>query len=115
MKGLFLFLLTPLLLQAADKQVTWSQPVKGLRARLFILPSRDPDFDYSYQVYLQFENVGMVGNPGTIREERTFQFSEMDLALGITNAGGQKLAPKIPGAGTWLFPSAISPVILQEI
>src|SRR5450631_3305187 len=97
MKWLFLFLLTPLLVQAADEQATWSQPVKGLRARLFVTPSRDPDFDYAYQVYLQFENIGVVGSLGTIREEKTFQYSELGLALDVTNASGQKLPLKIPG------------------
>jgi hypothetical protein len=105
MKWLFLFLLTPLLVQAADEQVAWSQPVKGLRARLFISPSRDPDFDYSYQVYLQFENVGVVGSLGTIREEKTFQYSEMGLALDVTDASGQKLPLKVLGIFDGMIPS----------
>jgi len=97
MKWLFLFLLTPLLVQAADEKVLWSEPVKGLRARLFISPSRDPDFDYRYQVYLQFKNVGVVGSLGTIREEKTFQYSEDGLALDVTNAKGQRFPKKLPG------------------
>lgn len=88
---MFLLFLTPLLLQAADEPTTWSQPVNGLRARLFIAPSHDPDFSYNFQVYLQFENVGVVGNLGAIREEKTFQYSEMHLALIVTNNTGQKL------------------------
>lgn len=96
MRWLFLLLLTPLLLQAADEQVNWSQPVKGLRARLFISPSRDPDFDYSYQVYLQFENVGVVGSLGTIREDKSFQYTELGLTLDVTNINGQKLPIKVP-------------------
>ena len=104
MRWLFLFLLTPLLLQAADEQVNWSQPVKGLRARLFISSSRDPDFDYNFQVYLQFENVGEVGNLGTIRIEKTFQYSEMGLALEVTDATGQKLPRVGPGVGDEMVP-----------
>src|ERR1700693_1472348 len=105
MRWIFLLLFTPLLLQAADEQVAWSQPVKGLRARLFITPSRDPDFDYGYQVYLQFENIGVVGSQGTIWEVRTFQYSELGLALDVTNASGQKLPLKIPGIFDEMVPS----------
>jgi hypothetical protein len=82
------------LLLHADDQVAWSQPVKGLRARLFFSPNRDPETDNSYQVYIQFENVGVVGNLGLIREERTFSYSEQGLALDLTDANDQKLPVK---------------------
>jgi hypothetical protein len=93
MKWIFLLLLTPLLLQAADEQVNWSKPVKGLRARLFISPNRDPDSDHTYQIYLQFENVGVLGSDGTISREETFQFDQGELALDVANVSGQGLPP----------------------
>jgi hypothetical protein len=99
MKWVFLLLLTPLLLQAAEQESPWSQPVKGLRARLYVLPSHEPEFDKTYDVYLEFENVGVVGNLGVIREEKTFQYCKTGLALDVTDANNQKL-PRMEPAGS---------------
>jgi len=98
MKWISLLFLMTLIARAADEPVVWSEPVKGLRARLFISPGHDPDFDYSYKVYLQFENIGVVGSLGTIREEKSFQYAEVgSMALDVTDARGVKLPVKVPG------------------
>lgn len=103
-KWLGLLFLMPLLLHAADEEAAWSKPVQGVRARLYILPSHDPDFDYRYQVYLQFENVGVTGSLGLIREAKSFQYSEMGLALEVTDANKQKVATTGPGMSDQMIP-----------
>lgn len=105
MKWVVLLFLAPLLLHAADEESTWSKPLNGVRARLFISPSQEPEFDKTYDIFLQFENVGVVGNLGTIKEKKTFQYCEMDLVLDVTDTNNQKLPRMVPGAVDEVIPS----------
>lgn len=104
MRWIALLLLMPLLLRAADEEAAWSKPVQGVRARLYILPGHDPDLDYRYQVYLQFENVGVTGNLGLIREAKSFQYSGMDLALQVVDARNRKVAATSPAMFDGMVP-----------
>jgi len=91
-KWLGLLLLIPLLLHAADEDPVWSKPVQGMRARLCFMPVHKPGLDDRYQVYLQFENVGVTGSQGSLPEAKSFQYSESDdVALGVTDANKQKV------------------------
>jgi len=65
---------------------------EGLRARLYTQPSHEPEFDKTYDVYLQIENVGIEGSGGLIKEQRTFFYSETSLNLDVTDSKNQKLA-----------------------
>jgi len=56
MRWLLLFLLTPLLLHAADEEGTWSKPLNGLQARLFISPLRKgKDMRSHFDLFFQLQ------------------------------------------------------------
>jgi hypothetical protein len=74
MRWLILFLLTPLLLHAADEDGTWSKPVNGLQARLFISPLKKGDDGRLHMgLYFQMQShdgdeelMRVAYNPGTL-------------------------------------------------
>jgi hypothetical protein len=105
MKWFLLVLLAPMIVHGADDHSRWSSPVDGLRARLYFAPGCDPDYDYNFQVWLQFENVGRTGNLGAIREDRNFVYSVMGLKLDVTDSNGRKLPRVGPAIVEEIIPS----------
>jgi hypothetical protein len=96
MKWIALFLLAPLLLHAADNEAAWSKPVKGLRARLFFLPSQEPEFDKTFDVMIELQEVGVETSMGRSHEAITVRFTSEDPPCSITDASGKILSPSVP-------------------
>jgi hypothetical protein len=103
MKWLFLFLLTPLLLQAADTEATWSKPVNGLQARLFISPLKQgedghPHFVLFFPLKREDNMAGLMQvsySPGTlalrVSDQDGKEWPRQELV-----AGNQLVFPWIP-------------------
>ena len=81
---LILLLLTAATALAAGDDAGWSKPVKGLRARLLVLPAeKAPPF---CRIFIEFENVDEIAGQKKIR------FNPGKLALRVSNNDGKELA-----------------------
>jgi hypothetical protein len=70
--------------QRSDKDVGWSKPIKGLRARLSVQPSQKADSPFC-RVFIEFENVDDVAGQKRIR------YSPDKLSLRVTDTQGKDL------------------------
>ena len=87
---LFLLLGLPGLSTAlgGDASPAWSQPVKGLRARLFTAPSHEPELDKTFDVWIEFEEVGIDTSLGLSHQKITIRFEPSQFAPQVTDATG---------------------------
>jgi hypothetical protein len=72
--------------KASVEDSPWSKPVKGLRARLLVLPSEKADSPFC-RVFIELENVAEVMGQKKIR------FSPDKLSLRVSNKEGGELPP----------------------
>ena len=98
MKRIFtLLLLAASTALASGDEAGWSKPVKGLRARLQVLPYGKADSPFC-RVFIEFENVEDVMGQKRIR------YATDKLALKVSDNGGKDL-PKTLGMYDGLIPS----------
>jgi hypothetical protein len=90
MKLIGIAILLPLIGAAAlaSDDAGWSQPVKGLRGRLLVLPPQNGDSPFC-RVLIEFENVDSVLGQKKIR------FSPDKLSLKVTDKNGKELPPPL--------------------
>ncbi|HEY3857861.1 MAG TPA: hypothetical protein VGO67_26040 [Verrucomicrobiae bacterium] len=82
---LILMLLVTATVLASGDGADWSKPVKGLRARLLVLPSQKGDSPFC-RVFLEFENVDDVMGQKKIR------FAPDKLTLRVSDKEGKELS-----------------------
>jgi hypothetical protein len=70
---------------ASGEDTAWSKPVKGLRARLLVLPSQKAESPFC-RVFIEFENVDDVMGQKKIR------FNPDKLSLRVSDKEGKELA-----------------------
>src|ERR1700679_707300 len=79
--GLFftaVFFASSLVIRADDAakkdDASWSQPVQGLRARLFTRPSTEPEYDKTYDVWIELQEVGIETSLGVTHKPVTIRY-----------------------------------------
>jgi len=96
MKWALVLILMPLLLQAADEEGAWSNPVQGLRGRLLISPSQEPELDKTFDVIIEFQEVGIETSLGKTHRDITVRFSQEDPSCSVADANGHAIPPMSP-------------------
>jgi hypothetical protein len=102
--GLFLlviFFTAPLIAtadNAATPAVQWSKPVHGLQARLYTMPSTEPEFDKTYDVWIEFQEVGVETSLGVEHKAVTIRYvsDNSQFQLAITDGKGNALSQSAP-------------------
>jgi len=96
---------SPLIIRADDAapaatDADWSQPVLGVRARLYTLPSKEPEFDKTYDVWIEFQEVGTETSLGVKHRAVTIRFLNDDsqLQVTLTDGTGSQVSESGPGA-----------------
>jgi hypothetical protein len=80
---------------ADDSTPAWSKPVNGLRARLFTLPTHDPGAGRTYDLWIEFEDVGVETGQELDHSpvEIYYMSDNSNLHLVITDAKGSNIPP----------------------
>jgi hypothetical protein len=106
---------------AKNDDASWSQPVKGLRARLFTRPSTEPEYDKTFDVWIEIQEVGVETSLGVTHKPVTIRYvgDNSQFQFEITDGKGadvSEAAPSpvdaavaaqdliIPGKGDLTFP-----------
>jgi hypothetical protein len=79
--------------ETPDNTLGWSQPVKGLRARLLIEPGAEGKSDGTFEVRIEFEEVGIETSLGLTHFERKFSFSKSWMNFTVQDQTGRVIAP----------------------
>jgi hypothetical protein len=80
--------------RGTDAAPAWSQPVKGLRARLFTEPSHEPEFDKTFDVWIELEEVGIDTSLGLNHQTLLIPFGRWQLALAVADSSERLLSQK---------------------
>jgi hypothetical protein len=74
---------------------TWSQPVQGLRARLLTRPSTEPEYDKTYDVWLELQEVGIETSLGVTHKTVTIRYvsDNSQFQFEITDGKGSDVSP----------------------
>jgi hypothetical protein len=85
---------------AKKDDAPWSPPVQGLRARLYTLPSKEPEFDKTYDVWIEIQEVGAETSLGVKHRAVTIRFLNDDsqLQVTLTDGSGNAVSESGPGA-----------------
>lgn len=103
--GLFftvVFFASSLVIRADDTakkdDASWSQPVQGLRARLFTRPSTEPEYDKTYDVWIEFQEVGIETSLGVTHKPVTIRYvgDNSQFQFEITNGKGADVPEVAP-------------------
>jgi len=77
---------------AVAQESAWSKPINGLRARLLVLPSDNPDSPFC-RVFIELQNVGNTGGQMRIR------FNPDLITFQVTEKSGKQLLK--PSSEVW--------------
>ena len=84
---------------AKNDDATWSQPVQGLRARLFTRPSTEPEYDKTYDVWIEIQEVGTETSLGVTHKPVTIRYvgDNSQFQFEITDGKGADISEAAPG------------------
>jgi hypothetical protein len=97
------FLASSLVIRADDMakkdEASWSQPVQGLRARLFTRPSTEPEYDKTYDVWIEIQEVGTETSLGVVDKAVTIRYvgDNSQFQFEINDGKGADVSEAAPG------------------
>jgi hypothetical protein len=79
----------------------WSQPVHGLRARLYTLPSAEPEFDKTFDLWIEIQEVGVDTSLGTEHKAVTIRYvsDNSQFQVEIADSKGTDVPASVKAAG----------------
>jgi hypothetical protein len=85
---------------AKGPAVAWSPTVQGLRARLYTLPSTEPEYDKTYDVWIEIQEVGLDTSLGLEHKAVTLRYvtDNQQFQVDVTDGKGGAVPQSNPGA-----------------
>jgi hypothetical protein len=80
-------------LPGASGEPEWSKTVGGLRARLFTAPNKETELDKTYDVLIEFQEVGIETSLGLEHRAVTIHCGAGQFQLTVTNMKGATVVP----------------------